>query len=578
MTRDDASVPRPLQRARLICAHLADCSVDACSDRRRSANGSVRAAVEVLIMMIRSSVLTVAAMSAAWLICGCSSRPAPAPPSPASAPKAEVAEPASVRFAMAGEVSGMPSLAISANRVALVWAGTKNNAMNVYSAVSEDGGVTFPVQERVTDRDGDVSASVEQPPRVAVSSTDITVIWSSRKTGNAAIRLSRSADGGRTFSPAITIHDSSLKGARGWESLTLGQDGLLRAVWLDGRNADRATDEEAHTRHMAEVAANHGAMDRASMAHGGSPRQDVYAAVIDPGNKIRETPIAANVCFCCKTAVAVATGNRVFAAWRHVFPGSIRDIAMAMSTDGGSHFGPLARVSEDKWEIAGCPEDGPALAVDPSDNVLVVWPTVVNEGQPQKTVFYSSTKDGHTFTPRIRLSRSDQEAAHPQIAVGSSGVAAVVWDEPHGNGRQVILRTIGPDGEPGAGRAISSEGSASDPVVVAAGNDFLAGWTSGEGAAADIVLRRVSVGRPAARPGQNKAHAFRGKVESVDRGASTLTVQGEDVPGWMGAMTMMYGVDNKDVVAKLKPGDQITATVNDDDFRTLHGVALAPAR
>jgi Cu/Ag efflux protein CusF len=142
----------------------------------------------------------------------------------------------------------------------------------------------------------------------------------------------------------------------------------------------------------------------------------------------------------------------------------------------------------------------------------------------------------------------------------------------------VILRTIGPDGEPGAGRAISSESSASHPVIVAAGNDFLAGWTSRDGAAADIVLRRVSVGRPAAKPGQNEAHAFRGKVESVDRGANTLTVQGEEVPGWMGAMTMVYRADNKDVVAKLKPGDQITATVYDGDFQTLHGVAPAPAR
>jgi Cu/Ag efflux protein CusF len=532
-------------------------------------------------MMIHknSRVLTIAAISAACLICGCSSRPAPVPPSPAPEPKVQDVQPTSIRFAMAGEVSAMPSLAVSDNRVALVWVGKKKNAMNVYTAVSEDGGVTFPVQGRVNDQDGDISANVEQPPRVAVSSTDIVVIWSSKKTGNAAIRLSRSRDGGRTFSPAVTIHDSSLKGARGWESVTLGQDGLLRAVWLDGRNAEHVADEEAHKRHMAEMTARHGAMDHAGMAHGSSPRQDVYAAVIDSSNKISETPIAANVCFCCKTAVAVATGNRVFAAWRHIFPGSIRDIAMAMSTDGGRHFGPFARVSEDKWEIAGCPEDGPALAVDASDNVHVVWPTVVNEGQTQKVVFYSSTKDGRTFTPRTRLSASGQdEAAHPQIAAGKSGNVVAVWDEPHAAMRLVVLRTIWPDGRLGVGRSLNSGITGSHPVIASVTDGFLVAWTSGEGASSAIVMQRVGAEEPPGKPGQKKPYAFRGQVQHVDPAANMLTVQGDEIPGWMGAMTMVYGVDNKDVIAKLKPGDRITATVYDGDFQTLHGVAVAPAR
>src|SRR5439155_15591396 len=180
---------------------------------------------------------------------------------------------------------------------------------------------------------------------------DLAVIWPSKQTGTAAICMARSKDGGRTFSRAITLHNPSLKGARGWQSLAFGPDGLLHAVWLDGRNAalkpsPTATPPAAHVH---------------TMDHSGSPRQDVYAAVIDQNNRIAETQVATNVCFCCKTAVAVASGNRVFATWRHIFPGSIRDIAMAVSADEGRQFGPLTRVSEDKWQIAGCPEDGPAL-------------------------------------------------------------------------------------------------------------------------------------------------------------------------------------------------------------------------
>jgi Cu/Ag efflux protein CusF len=75
-----------------------------------------------------------------------------------------------------------------------------------------------------------------------------------------------------------------------------------------------------------------------------------------------------------------------------------------------------------------------------------------------------------------------------------------------------------------------------------------------------------------------KEHPFRGKVEKVDAKAKTLTVNGENVEGWMGAMTMTYGVDKEDVLNKVKAGDQITAKVYDGDFKTLHDVQVAPPK
>jgi Cu/Ag efflux protein CusF len=75
-----------------------------------------------------------------------------------------------------------------------------------------------------------------------------------------------------------------------------------------------------------------------------------------------------------------------------------------------------------------------------------------------------------------------------------------------------------------------------------------------------------------------KEHAFRGKVEKVDAKAKTLSVNGEDVPGWMSAMTMTYGVDKEDVINHVKVGDQITAKVYDGDFKTLHDVKVVPPR
>jgi Cu/Ag efflux protein CusF len=81
-----------------------------------------------------------------------------------------------------------------------------------------------------------------------------------------------------------------------------------------------------------------------------------------------------------------------------------------------------------------------------------------------------------------------------------------------------------------------------------------------------------------AQPSGKKEHAFRGKVERVDAKAKTLTVNGENVPGWMAPMTMSYSVDKEDVLTKVKAGDTITAKVYDGDVKTLYDVQIAAAQ
>ncbi len=79
---------------------------------------------------------------------------------------------------------------------------------------------------------------------------------------------------------------------------------------------------------------------------------------------------------------------------------------------------------------------------------------------------------------------------------------------------------------------------------------------------------------PAQQAGK-KAYTFRGKVEQLTAGAKPLTVTNEPIEGWMGTMTMAYAVSNKQVLARLKPGDQITAKVYDGDY-TLYDLEVVP--
>lgn len=72
-------------------------------------------------------------------------------------------------------------------------------------------------------------------------------------------------------------------------------------------------------------------------------------------------------------------------------------------------------------------------------------------------------------------------------------------------------------------------------------------------------------------PSNKKPLTFHGKVEAVS--ADGLTVNGEKVDGWMGAMTMKYKVDDPKVLKSVKPGDKITATVYQGDM-SLHKVQV----
>jgi Cu/Ag efflux protein CusF len=93
-------------------------------------------------------------------------------------------------------------------------------------------------------------------------------------------------------------------------------------------------------------------------------------------------------------------------------------------------------------------------------------------------------------------------------------------------------------------------------------------------AVASLCMGLAAIGFAQTAPAK-KAYTFHGKVEAVDNGSKSLKVNGEEVKGWMAAMTMDYKVDDPAVLKKVRPGDQIMATVYDGDL-VLHKVQVMP--
>lgn len=383
-----------------------------------------------------------------------------------------------VALEVSGAANAHVTLAADGTHLAAAWAATTAEGTDIYLARSDDAGRTFGAPIRVNDIAGDASINAEAPPRVLLAGQRVEVVWVSKRGGLAAIRAAGSTDGGVTFAPARTVTAEAVTGARGWQTAAFGADGTVHVAWLDGRNAVAA----------AAPAAQSGA----AHVHHGDMRQDIYHAMWRGTAVPVESLVASDVCFCCKTAL-VSRGDNVYVAWRHLFSGGVRDIAVARSTDGGRTFSHPVRVSADNWHIDACPDDGPALAIDDSGTLHVTWPTLVQEGDASRMgVFRAESVDGgQTFSPRIRVDPGIVPASHPKIALDAAGQPAIAWDET-GEGRRVVRLRIGT-----APPLTMSEGRiASYPAVALSGDALVIAWTDQSEGRSMVRVARVIQARP----------------------------------------------------------------------------------
>ena len=384
-----------------------------------------------------------------------------------------------VTLAISGRANATPSVAAVNQFVAVVWGATlPGGGTDVYSAVSRDGGRTFQRPVRVNDVDGEASLGLEQPPRVSLFARQdhepsIVVVWTAKSKDGTRLRVARSENGGVSFAPATTVTASEAPGNRGWLSTAVDSAGRVVAVWLDHR----------------EMASGHNHSSAGAKADGAAHAQasKLYFASLDDGSSARA--LTGGVCYCCKTAVAVSPDGAIYAAWRHVYPGNIRDIAFVSSRNGGRSFAQPARVSADGWMLDGCPENGPALAVDRENAVHVVWPTLLPPAsastEPTLALFHAMTRDGRTFSPRERV-LTEGTPRHPQIAATTGGLAAA-WDEEVGGGnrRVVLVRSLR-----SAVREVVSSARAQTPTLADTGNVVVIAWAEGSDASVIKVARR----------------------------------------------------------------------------------------
>ncbi len=159
--------------------------------------------------------------------------------------------PIEIQHLGSGESNSTPSIASLENWVVIVWTSMKDGHTNVYAATSSNGGKQFAPPIRVNDAGADADVYGENPPRVVIShdkTPRIFVTWSCGKTSKFRLRSALSIDGGKSFSPSISVGDSKIDGVRGFQALTVGSQSVVRASWLDSRR-DPGTPPHANSGH-----------------------------------------------------------------------------------------------------------------------------------------------------------------------------------------------------------------------------------------------------------------------------------------------------------------------------------------
>ena len=319
---------------------------------------------------------------------------------------------------------------------------------------SSDGGDSFGKPVWVSEAGKAVTSGGENSPAFVATERALYAAWNE----GHHLLFARSLNWGGSFEKPIAIADKTDESFSGYPSLGVAPNGEVYAVWIDTRDRVKGADDDY-------------AVYLARSSDGGSS--------FGPDSRV-----AIKICPCCRPTLAFGPGGEVLVIWRHIYPGPIHDMTVAVSHDQGKTFSFPRRIAEDNWKIDGCPDSGPATARS-GKRIYVAWLT---EARPEINGVRLTWSDdgGANWAPAIMGSQGIVDANYPAFSVGDDGRVVLVFQgrDPQAkagwNPFGVYAVEISPDGKLGVPIAVPGIPSSAQRPTVAAGTGgrLYVAWTA----------------------------------------------------------------------------------------------------
>ena len=351
----------------------------------------------------------------------------------------------------AGDASAQPQLTASAGGVILSW--LENAGSETALKFSERTATGWSEPRLVAFGDDFFANYADVPSVVRLADRTLVAHWL-QLHGTAPgydLRLARSSDEGRTWSPPFSPHHDGTKTEHGFASLFDTGYGL-GVIWLDGRamKPGIAPDDE------------------------GTGDMGLRSAHYDRVWKQQsEDAVDLRVCECCPTSAAVTTDGPIL-AYRNRSPDEVRDIYVSRFT--GDAWTVPAPVHDDGWKIDGCPVNGPAISAQ-ARTVAVAWFTAPKD---EGHAFVAFSQDaGRTFSAPIQI---DEAGSLGRVDVEQleDGSAVVGWIELAGRSAAFKVRRVERNGQRSAAITVTDLGERRNsgyPRLARHGQELIFAWT-----------------------------------------------------------------------------------------------------
>ena len=276
--------------------------------------------------------------------------------------------------------------------------------------------------------------------------------------------FSRSADSGKTWSPAESLAADFSKVEHSYLSGVVLDSGAVGATWLVGREAAKTPYPAGHYHLMA--------------------------AMLSPdGRYSGEKLIDDNVCTCCPTST-ISLGNKMLISYRDRTDQEIRDMDTVGFDENLKIDGPYS-VHHDGWHINACPTNGPALDTK-NGKVVITWYTAATV---PLLLFASSVDGGKHFSSPEEISGIPATVGHPAVALLADGSSIVAWIESGNPESHLLARLIRNDGNLEPAVEIASGSAFGYPSMRAQGDGVLLAWMQADKSGPKLQLARIGLGR-----------------------------------------------------------------------------------